>query len=66
MNFKLILRNLRLERGMTQLQLAQKLGVSDQTIRGWENRGSQPSYEVLCKIAKVFEVTVGQLLGVEE
>lgn len=61
-----MLKNLRKENGMTQLELAQKLNVTDQSIRDWENRGSEPSYEILCEIAKIFDITVGQLLGVEE
>jgi len=66
MDFKRILKELRIERGLTQAQLGEKIGFSDAVIRGWENKGYEPSYEVLCKLAKIFEVTVGQLLGVEE
>ena len=66
MTFSKQLREMRKEHGMTQVQLAAKLNVTDASIRDWEIRGSQPSYEMLCEIAKIFEVTVGQLLGVEE
>ena len=51
---------------MTQGQLAKMLNVADASIRDWENRGIRPNYETLCEIAKIFNVTVGQLLGVEE
>jgi len=66
MNFSKKLKELREEKEMTQLHLAKKLGVTDAAVRGWENRGRQPSYEILCEISKIFDVTVGQLLGVEE
>ena len=65
MQFHKMIKEIRLDREMTQSQLASKLGVADATIRGWE-KSSEPSYETLCKIAKIFNVTVGQLLGVEE
>ena len=57
---------MRIERKMTQVQLATLLTVTDTSIRDWENRGMQPTYEILCEIARIFNVTVGQLLGVEE
>jgi len=66
MGFSKRLKEIRLDKGITQVQLASKLGVTDAAIRGWENGGKEPSYETLCKIAKIFDVTVGQLLGVEE
>lgn len=66
MEFKKRLKDIRIEKGFTQMQLAAKLNVTDTTIRGWENRGSEPAYEMLCKIAEIFGVTVGQLLGTEE
>jgi len=66
MEFGKILKEIRKEKGITQVQLASKLNVTDTSIRDWENRGIQPSYEILCEIAKIFDITVGQLLGVEE
>ena len=66
MEFKKKLKEIRQERCMTQKQLADKLKVTETSIRDWENRGHEPSYEMLCKIANIFDVTVGQLLGVEE
>ena len=66
MEFGKKLKEIRIDKGMTQMQLAAKLDVTDAAIRGWENGGKEPSYEILCKIAKIFDVSVGQLLGVEE
>ena len=66
MNFGKMLRELRIERGLTQKQLSERLNVTGASIRDWESRGRQPSFEMLISLAKVLEVTVGQLLGVEE
>ena len=66
MIFNTKLKEIRQDKGITQVQLAEKLNVTDAAIRGWENGGKEPSYEMLCQIAKIFDVTIGQLLGVEE
>ena len=66
MEFKKTLKMLRLEHSLTQKQLAEKINVTETSVRDWENRGCQPSYEILCELAKFFVVTVGQLLGVED
>ena len=65
-NFSKTLRGLRKENNMTQKQLAEKLGVSDTSIRDWENRGIQPNYQTLYELSKIFNVSIGQLLGTEE
>ena len=66
MKFSTTLRELRKEHKLTQKQLAEKLNLTEHAVRFWEIRGQQPSLEVICKIAEIFNVTVGQLLGVEE
>jgi len=66
MEFGKILKEIREEKGMTQMQLAAQLNVTDTAVRFWEKKGSEPSYTTLCKIAKIFDVTVGQLLGAED
>lgn len=65
-NFGKTLRELRIDRGMTQNRLAEKLNVSPTSIRDWENRNKQPNYDMLYNLSKIFDVTIGQLLGVEE
>ena len=49
--------------GWTQVQLAQKLGVTKQTVSNWENDNIQPSIDMLVKLAKIFNVTTDYLLG---
>lgn len=55
--------DLRLSFGWTQVQLAEKLNVSKQTISNWENDNIQPSVDMLVKIAQTFNVTTDYLLG---
>ena len=47
----------------TQVQLAQKLGITKQTVSNWENDNIQPSIDMLVKLSKIFNVTTDSLLG---
>ena len=49
--------------GWTQVQLAQRLGVTKQTVSNWENDNIQPSIEMLVKISGIFNVSTDYLLG---
>ena len=60
------LKDFRIEKGYSQSELAKLLGVTKQNISDWENQKSETSFEMAIKIAKLFDVTVGQLLGAEE
>ncbi len=68
MNLKLAenIRRLRQEHGMTQNELADRLGVSYQAVSRWENRSSYPDIELLPALAALFGVTVDYLLGSTE
>ena len=57
------LRLLRKQSRMSQFMLADKLGVSQRTISHYENGYSEPSLQILCRIARIFRVTVDELLG---
>ena len=57
------IKQLRIERGLSQVDLAEKLGVSKQSISNWENDNIQPSIEMLLKISRVFSVSTDYLLG---
>ena len=54
---------IRLSFGWTQVQLAQKLGVTKQTVSNWENDNIQPSIDMLVKLSKLFNVSTDYLLG---
>ncbi|MDI9498264.1 MAG: helix-turn-helix transcriptional regulator [Bacillota bacterium] len=60
------LRRLRLEAGMKQAELANRVGVSQATISSWENDQYPIGSEFLPAICELFNVTADQLLGLQE
>lgn len=62
---------LRKEKGMTQEQLGEKLGVTNKTVSRWENGNYMPDIEMLSLLSKEFGVSIneiisGERLGTEE
>ena len=51
--------------GLTQDQLAEKLGITAQAVSKWENDQSCPDISVLPKLAEIFGITTDELLGCE-
>ena len=49
--------------GMTQEQLAQRVGVSAQAVSKWENNLSCPDITILPELASIFGISVDELLG---
>ncbi len=49
--------------GMTQEQLAERMGVSAQAVSKWENNLSCPDITVLPELAAIFGISVDELLG---
>ena len=60
------IKELRQGRNLTQLALAQRLGITKSVISGYENATTYPSYDVLLGLADVFNVTTDYLLGKEK
>ena len=60
------IKSLRKSRGITQEQLAGYLDVSPQAVSRWETGTSCPDISLLPQIAALFEITVDELLGVNE
>lgn len=56
----------RKELGLSQEALGEALGVSRQAIYKWESDGALPEIEKLIALSRLFGVSVGWLLGVEE
>ena len=50
------IKKLRLEHGMTQKNLADKLFVSAQAVSRWENNEVEPSISTILELAKIFEI----------
>ena len=57
------IRELRIARGLSQVELAKQLGVSKQSLSNWENDNIQPSIEMLERLANCLSVSTDYLLG---
>ena len=55
----------RLNKGMTQVQLAEALFVTRQTVSNWENNRSEPDLEMLGRMAELLDVEFSSILGQE-
>lgn len=56
---------LRTSHNLSQVQLAEQLNVSKQTVSNWENNNILPSVEMLVKIALFFSVSTDYLLELD-
>ena len=61
-----VIRRLRMERGWTQEELGERVGVSAQAVSKWETGQSLPDISQLPLLAKAFGVTTDLLFGLEE
>ena len=57
------IKELRLEKGLTQKQLANTLGTTDDSIYSWEKGRSEPNCDMICALCNCFEVSADFLLG---
>lgn len=65
MNLGQTIYRLRTERGMSQEDLSNELGVSRQSISKWENNSAVPELEKLLTMSRLFGVTLDQLVNEE-
>lgn len=61
-NFSFNLQQRRMDSGMTQEQLAEKMGVSRQTVSKWESGASYPEMEKLIALCGLFDCTLDALV----
>lgn len=57
------LKELRKEKGMTQIQLAQELGVSKGTVAMWELEKRQPNFDMVNRLSVIFDRRIDYILG---
>ena len=62
-NFSVRLSSLRKEHGLSMKALGETIGVSDEAIRLMEKAKRSPSFEVLCALADLFDVSLDYLVG---
>ncbi len=60
------LKKLRIKFGFSQQELADKLGVSQQSVNKYENHNIEPDISVLKNMASLFETSVDYLIGYTE
>ena len=60
------LKELRKEKGLTQLQLSKVTGLTTSAISSWENNTRIPNALAIITLAKFFEVTSDYLLGLSD
>ena len=61
----MMISSLRKEKGMTQLELAEKMGVTDKAVSKWERDLSFPDINSIPKLAEIFDVSVDDLMQVK-
>lgn len=58
-----LIARLRKEKGMTQQELAEQLGITDKAVSKWERNLSCPDIAILPQVAEILGVTVDDLLS---
>lgn len=59
------LKDLRKEKGLTQTELAKKIGMSQTNYSYYETNDIMPSTDILIKLADIYGITLDKLLGEE-
>lgn len=61
-----VIRQARIDRNMTQMNLADAMGVSYQAVSNWERGNSMPDISKLEQLCDLLGITVNELLGIQE
>lgn len=60
------LKTLRMQKKLTQKQVAERIGLAISAVSSYEAGTRYPSYEVLIKLARIYHVSTDYLLGMTE
>ena len=60
------LKSLRIEKNLTQKQVADRIGLAISAVSSYESGSRYPSYDVLVKLARMFHVSTDYLLGITD
>lgn len=66
MNMGEKLKSLRVEKKLTQKQVADRIGLAISAVSSYESGTRYPSYDVLVKLARIFHVSSDYLLGLTD
>lgn len=57
--------NCRKDKGLTQMQLAEKLNITNRAVSKWETGKSCPDVSIMLELCDILEITVNELLSGE-
>lgn len=60
------LRTLRIEKNLTQKQVADRIGLAISAVSSYESGSRYPTYDTLIKLARMFHVSTDYLLGIAD
>ena len=60
------LKSLRIEKNLTQKQIADRIGLAISAVSSYESGTRYPTYETLIKFARIFHVSTDYLLGITD
>ena len=66
MDIGVVIKKYRKEAGMTQEEMANRLGVTTPAVNKWENSNSKPDIELLAPIARLLDISLDTLLSFHE
>ena len=66
MNMGTKLKSLRIEKQLTQKQVADRIGLAISAVSSYESGTRYPSFDVLIKLARIFHVSTDYLLGITD
>ncbi|WP_251552155.1 helix-turn-helix transcriptional regulator [Neobacillus muris] len=66
MKVKNRIKEIRLEKGISQVKMAEDLQITRQTINAIENHKYNPSLELALKLIKYLDVTIDEIFELEE
>ena len=66
MNIGSVIKKYRKEIGITQEEMANRLGVTTPAVNKWENGNSNPDIELLAPIARLLHISLDTLLSFHE
>ena len=66
MNYGQYFKKARNDSGYTQKEVAKELKIHQSNVSDWENDVSRPEYEKLIELAKLYNVSLYDLLGIPD
>ena len=56
------IKDIREDKDISQTELAKKLNIARTTLSGYERQASEPPFEILIKLSKIFNVSVDYII----